>query len=188
LEPPSLPDNLGVGARSRSRRPGVFFWSIVGDALEKPLTIRECAVATGVTPDTLRYYEKIGLLARVPRERNGHRRFGDDEVRWITFLRRLHATGMPIRHMQQYARLLRRGDETMAERGALLERHREELRARVEPLTENLRMIEKKIRHYETARVAADRPPHVRGLPAVRTPAPGAGERSRSSPAHRYRD
>jgi len=115
------------------------------------LTIRACAEATGVTPDTLRYYEKIGLLPRVPRERNGHRRFGDDEVRWITFLRRLHATGMPIRHMQQYARLLRRGDGTMAERRALLERHRREVRDRLMALEENLRMIEKKIAHYDSA-------------------------------------
>ena len=115
------------------------------------LTIRACAEATGVTPDTLRYYEKIGLLPRVPRERNGHRRFGDDEVRWITFLRRLHTTGMPIRHMQQYARLVRRGDGTMAERRALLERHRREVRQRMEALEENLRMIEKKIAHYDSA-------------------------------------
>jgi DNA-binding transcriptional MerR regulator len=134
--------------------------------VEKALTIRACAVATGVTPDTLRYYEKIGLLARVPRERNGHRRFGDDEVRWITFLRRLHDTGMPIRHMQQYARLLRQGDSTTADRRALLERHRQEVRARMRALSENLRMIEKKIRHYDAlgAPAGAARP--------IPTPAP----------------
>jgi DNA-binding transcriptional MerR regulator len=123
--------------------------------VEKPLSIRACAAATGVTPDTLRYYEKIGLLSRVPRERNGHRRFGDDEVRWITFLRRLHDTGMPIRHMQQYARLLRQGDSTTTDRRALLERHRQEVRARMRQLSENLRMIEKKIRHYDALGGAA---------------------------------
>lgn len=126
--------------------------------MERALTIGACAAATGVTPDTLRYYEKIGLLARVPRERNGHRRFGDAEVRWITFLRRLHDTGMPIRHMQQYARLLRRGDGTAAERRALLERHREEVRARLQTLSENLRMIEKKIRHYDALGAPAATP------------------------------
>ena len=119
--------------------------------MDKLLTIRECAAATGTTADTLRYYEKIGLLARVPRERNGHRRFGDDEVRWITFLRRLHDTGMPIRHMLQYARLLRRGDGTIAERRALLELHRDDIRERMATLNEHLRMIEKKIRLYATS-------------------------------------
>jgi DNA-binding transcriptional MerR regulator len=71
-----------------------------------------------------------------------------DDVRWITFLRRLHDTGMPIRHMQQYARLVRRGDSTIAERRALLETHRNELRARVAALSEHLTTIERKIRAY----------------------------------------
>jgi DNA-binding transcriptional MerR regulator len=120
----------------------------MGTGMEKSLTTAECAAATGTTPDTLRYYEKIGLLARVPRERNGHRRFGEPEVRFITFLRRLHDTGMPIRHMQQYARLLRRGDSTFAERRALLQLHRDDIRLRMATLAEHLRMIEKKIRIY----------------------------------------
>jgi DNA-binding transcriptional MerR regulator len=120
-------------------------------SMDKPLSIGECAAATGVTPDTLRYYEKIGLLARVSREKSGHRRFGDEDVRWVVFLRRLHDTGMPIRHMQQYARLLRRGDGTIAERRALLQLHRDDIRARMATLSENLRMIEKKIRIYATA-------------------------------------
>jgi DNA-binding transcriptional MerR regulator len=119
--------------------------------MQRSLTIRECAAATGVTPDTLRYYEKIGLLTRVPRQRNGHRRFGEEELRWIIFLRKLHATGMPIRRMQQYARLLRRGDSTVAERRALLEAHREEVRARLRELSQNLEMIEKKIAIYAAA-------------------------------------
>ena len=121
------------------------------EKMDKPLTIAECAAATGTTPDTLRYYEKIGLLARVPRERNGHRRFGEAEVRFVTFLRRLHDTGMPIRHMQQYARLLRRGDTTIAERRALLQLHRDDIRSRMATLAEHLRMIEKKIRIYAVA-------------------------------------
>lgn len=119
--------------------------------MDQALTIKQCATLTGTTPDTLRYYEKIGLIARVPRKKNGHRSFGDAEVRWITFLRKLHATGMPIRHMQQYARLLRRGDGTIAERRALLQVHRDDIRARMTSLAENLSVIEKKIRLYAKA-------------------------------------
>jgi len=119
--------------------------------MELSLSIRECAAATNTTPDTLRYYEKIGLLSRISRQGNGHRRFNADDVRWITFLRRLHDTGMPIRHMRQYAKLVRRGDATMAERRALLETHRDELRRRVALMSEHLQMIEKKIRSYAGA-------------------------------------
>jgi DNA-binding transcriptional MerR regulator len=133
------------------------------DKVERALTIAECAAATGTTPDTLRYYEKIGLLARSPRERNGHRRFGDAEVRFVTFLRRLHDTGMPIRHMQQYARLLRRGDSTFAERRALLQLHRDDIRRRMATLEEHLRMIEKKIRIYGAPRAE----PEPRKKPAA---------------------
>jgi DNA-binding transcriptional MerR regulator len=119
--------------------------------MSERLTIRECAAATGTSPDTLRYYEKIGLLTRIARARNGHRSFSADDVRWITFLRRLHATGMPIRHMLQYARLVRRGESTVSERRALLETHRNELRSRVAALSEHLTMIERKIRFYSSA-------------------------------------
>jgi DNA-binding transcriptional MerR regulator len=115
-------------------------------------SIRACAAKTGVSPDTLRYYEKIGLLSRVSRSAAGHRQFTEADVRWVTFLRRLHDTGMPIRRMQQYARLLRKGDHTRSDRQALLEAHREDVRGRIAALHENLRMIEKKIRLYaETA-------------------------------------
>lgn len=146
------------------------------------LTIRACAEATGVTPDTLRYYEKIGLLPRVPRERNGHRRFGEAEVRWITFLRRLHATGMPIRHMQQYARLARRGDGTMDERRALLARHRDEVRERLQALGENLRMIEKKIALYETACAGPPVPDGAAFGGATRPFSPGTAPRKKNAP------
>jgi len=118
--------------------------------MESSLSIRECAAATRTTPDTLRYYEKIGLLSGISRRRNGHRSFNADDVRWIVFLRRLHDTGMPIRHMQQYAKLMRRGEATTAERRALLETHRDELRQRVALMGEHLEMIEKKIRSYAT--------------------------------------
>jgi DNA-binding transcriptional MerR regulator len=123
--------------------------------MEPSLTIRECAAATGTTPDTLRYYEKIGLLSGISRQRNGHRSFSAADVRWITFLRRLHDTGMPIRHMQQYARLARRGDSTVSERQALLETHRNELRQRMALLSEHLEMIERKIGMYASAEARA---------------------------------
>src|SRR5687767_15018837 len=83
-----------------------------GDAPATLFSIREVAAATGVTAHTLRYYERAGLLPRVPRASSGHRRYGPTEVRWVTFLRRLHETGMPIRRMLEYARLVRRGEST----------------------------------------------------------------------------
>ena len=116
--------------------------------MEPKLTIAAAASAAGVTVDTLRYYEKIGLVARVSRSPSGHRRYGTEDVSWVRFLRKLHATGMPIRTMMQYARLVRRGDATRTERRALLEAHRREVAARVAELQDNLRMLDHKITTY----------------------------------------
>ncbi len=66
----------------------------------------------------------------------------------MRFLRKLHATGMPIRHMVQYARLARRGDATYAERRALLEAHRREVVAKLDELTTSLALIDRKIALY----------------------------------------
>jgi DNA-binding transcriptional MerR regulator len=112
------------------------------------LTIKEVASQTGVTAHTLRYYERIGLLRGVPRSASGHRRYRPEDVRGIEFLRKLHATGMPIRRMKEYAALLRKGDATMEARQHLLLEHKRDVEAHIDVLTSNLEMIRKKIQLY----------------------------------------
>ncbi|WP_394833309.1 MerR family transcriptional regulator [Pendulispora rubella] len=116
---------------------------------EQEWTIREVAEKTAVTVHTLRYYERIGLLSGVPRSASGHRRYGEAEVRWVVFLRKIHQTGMPIRRMLEYARLLRRGESTVRERRLLLEAHREEVEQRLGELQANLDILKCKIAMYE---------------------------------------
>ncbi|MGK3961866.1 MerR family transcriptional regulator [Sorangium sp. So ce118] len=112
------------------------------------LTIAEVAAATGTSAHTLRYYERIGLIRSVSRARSGHRRYGPDDVRWVEFLRKLHATGMPIRRMLAYAALVRRGDGTISERRALLEAHRDDVAAKLAEQQAHLAIIEKKVSMY----------------------------------------
>jgi DNA-binding transcriptional MerR regulator len=112
------------------------------------MTIREVASATGVSAHTLRYYERIGLMLPVPRAASGHRRYGPAEIRWIEFLRKMHATGMPIQRMLEYARLVKRGDSSATPRRLLLEAHRREVVAKIDELKANLELIDKKIRMY----------------------------------------
>jgi DNA-binding transcriptional MerR regulator len=112
------------------------------------MTIAEVAAATGASAHTLRYYERIGLIRGVARARSGHRRYGPEDVRWVEFLRKLHATGMPIRRMLAYAALVRRGDSTIAERRALIEAHRDEVIAQIAQQQEHLATIERKVRMY----------------------------------------
>lgn len=111
------------------------------------LTIREVADQTGITAHTLRYYERIGLMMPVSRAHSGHRRYGADELRWVELLKRLQASGMPIRRMLEFARLMRRGD--VRGRRALLDEHRLELEAKVADLQSTLRTVRAKISHYD---------------------------------------
>lgn len=119
------------------------------------LTIAEVAAATGTSVHTLRYYERIGLIAPVSRASSGHRRYVETDVRWVMFLRKLHATAMPIHRMLVYAELVRRGDSTIAERRALLEEHRSEVAAKLEEQKIHLEGIEKKVEHYRELERAA---------------------------------
>ena len=112
------------------------------------LTIAEAAEASGVSAHTLRYYERAGLLDPVDRVPNGHRRYGDADLERIRFLTMLRATGMPIRRVREYADLFRNGDGTHPERLALLEAHRESVRARLTETERNLELIDRKIDYY----------------------------------------
>jgi DNA-binding transcriptional MerR regulator len=111
-------------------------------------TIQQVAAQTGLTVHTLRYYERIGLLLPVERARNGHRRYSEMDIRRIELLNRLRKTGMPLVDMQRYAVLLLQGVESVTERRALLERHRQTVQAEIQALQETLAIIDHKIDNY----------------------------------------
>jgi aryl-alcohol dehydrogenase-like predicted oxidoreductase len=83
------------------------------------VSISAAAAATGVSPHTLRYYERAGLIDPVGRAGSTHRRYTGAEIEWVVFLTKLRSTGMPIRRMREYADLVRRGEGTEVERLAL---------------------------------------------------------------------
>lgn len=91
----------------------------------------EAAEQSGFSLDTLRYYERIGLLDDIDRAPSGHRRFRDDDLEWLGVLRCLRETGMPIAQMRRYAELTRRGKATMAERLSLLTEHDRQVQERI---------------------------------------------------------
>jgi DNA-binding transcriptional MerR regulator len=114
---------------------------------DEVLTIAEVAERTGVTAHTLRYYERVGMLD-VPRDDAGRRLYGPAEVGRVVFISRLRMTAMPIRDIQAYFRLVARGPSTEPERLALLERHRDDVKARIVDLESALATIEFKIATY----------------------------------------
>ena len=113
------------------------------------LSISDAADATGLSVHTLRYYERAGLmLDPVGRAPSSHRRYSEDEIRWVTLLTRMRSTGMPIRRIREYADLVRAGEGNEAERLALLESHRESVLAKLDEMRRNLEAVDYKIALY----------------------------------------
>lgn len=112
------------------------------------MKIGELARRSGLSAHTIRYYERIGLLPYADRDRSRQRDYDASILIWIEFLRRLKTTGMPIRDMLRYAALRERGAGTEAERRALLEQHRERVRAHAAELDACLLVLDTKIAGY----------------------------------------
>jgi len=108
----------------------------------------QVAEQTGFSLDTLRYYERIGLLDGIERNSGGQRVFTEDDVNWLRMLRCLRETGMSIARMVRFAELTRDGDETVAERLAVLQEHDEDIDRKIELLREEQAHIRAKIDHY----------------------------------------
>jgi DNA-binding transcriptional MerR regulator len=112
------------------------------------MSIAEAAAEAGLSVHTLRYYERAGLLAPIERNGSGHRRYTPEDVEWIVVCTKLRATGMPIRRIREYAELVREGEGNEDRRLALLEAHREDVRARLREVRRNLELIDYKIELY----------------------------------------
>ncbi|MBS9723506.1 MerR family transcriptional regulator [Stutzerimonas stutzeri] len=112
------------------------------------LSIRQFAARTGLSADTLRYYEKIGLLRQVARDASGFRVYGPRDLEWIGFILRLKDTGMALDDIIRYAELRECGDTTLAARQALLEEHATRLQERIQRDHDHLDALRAKIALY----------------------------------------
>jgi DNA-binding transcriptional MerR regulator len=119
---------------------------------EATFSVGEAAAQSGFSVDTLRYYERLGLLTGVDRTAGGRRRYTADDLSWLGLVSCLRGTGMPVREMQEFAELVRAGDHTFPERRTLLQAHRERVLAHIAELREQLTMIDHKIDYYAQQR------------------------------------
>ncbi|MER6831222.1 MerR family transcriptional regulator [Streptosporangium sp. NPDC000563] len=113
-------------------------------------TPRQVVEETGFSLDTLRYYERIGLLESIDRNAAGQRRFTEKDVGWLGMVRCLRDTGMPVAEMIRFAEMIREGDHTVHDRIALLEAHDRRVQEQVENLRERQRAIRNKIAYYRS--------------------------------------
>src|SRR5262245_3241534 len=120
-------------------------------AREQALNIQQMAQATGLSAHTLRYYERAGLMRpQVGRdEGSGYRSYSQEHVAWIEFLKRLRATGMPIREIHRYTELVGQGEQTMPARLHLLKEHQSRVEQHLREVEQHLEAITAKIEYYE---------------------------------------
>lgn len=119
--------------------------------LDPAYSIGAVAVHTGLSQYTLRWYERIGLLAEVRRDPAGQRRYTDRDLALLDLVKHLRTTGMPVAEMVRYAQLARSGAATAPERRSLLEAHREHVRERIAELAGCLDVLDRKIDYYRGA-------------------------------------
>ena len=112
-------------------------------------SIGKVSERVGLSIDTLRYYEQIGLLVDITRNESGHRCYDEDDLKWLDLLICLRTTGMSISDMQRFAELLRVGDESVRERIELLQKHRQHMLQMIAEIETKLAVVDGKISHYE---------------------------------------
>ncbi|MEU3275427.1 MerR family transcriptional regulator [Saccharomonospora sp. NPDC006951] len=112
-------------------------------------SIAEAARRSGLSIDTLRYYERIKLLDPPERDAAGRRNYSEEDLAWLAFLTRLRTTGMPIRRMREYASLRRRGTASAGRRKAILVEQRAVVAERIEELRACMDVLDYKIGNYE---------------------------------------
>jgi DNA-binding transcriptional MerR regulator len=111
--------------------------------------IAEAAHRSGLSIDTLRYYERIQLIEPPARDSGGRRAYSDDDLAWLEFLTKLRTTGMPIRMMREYAQLRHQGVSSAGRRKQILMEQRTEVLSRIAELNSCLDVLNYKIANYE---------------------------------------
>jgi len=115
------------------------------------MKISEVSEQCGISSDTLRYYERIGLLPPVNRNKSGIRDYSEIDVRRVEFVKCMRSAGLPIDALIEYYGLVQQGDQTIEARKDILKAHREQLVATMAEIQKTLDLVDYKIKVYENA-------------------------------------
>ena len=121
------------------------------------MQISEVSEKYDLSPDTLRYYERIGLLPPVRRSKKGLRDYSENDLNWIDFIKCMRSAGLPIEQLAHYVELFPQGDATVEARKQILHDQREQIAAKIVELQQTLAMLDDKIAKYESGVMPAER-------------------------------
>ena len=114
------------------------------------MNIKEVCEVTGLSADTIRYYERIGLVPKIARKSSGVRDFAENDIGILEFVSCFRSAGMSIECLIEYMGLVQAGDSTVEARIDLLKEEQEELRSRLVEIQEALDRLDYKIENYQT--------------------------------------
>jgi MerR family transcriptional regulator, aldehyde-responsive regulator len=115
------------------------------------MKIAEVSERYGISTDTLRYYERVGLIPPVNRNGSGIRDYNDLDIRRVEFIKCMRSAGLPIEVLIDYVALVQRGDQTIEARKEILKEQRDLLAGRIQEMQQTLELLNHKIQVYENA-------------------------------------
>lgn len=113
------------------------------------MTIAQVSKKYQITADTLRYYEKIGLIPQVHRNKNGVRDYTEEDCRWVEFIKCMRSAGLQIDALVTYVKLFKEGDKTAEDRLQILLEQRSKLVERMQEMQQALMRLDSKIERYD---------------------------------------
>jgi len=115
------------------------------------MTIKEVCEKYDITPDTLRYYERVGVIPKVTRTASGIRNYTEEDIKWVKNAICMRSAGVPVEMIIEYVHLFQMGDDTFENRCNLLKRAKAEVEAAKKKYDDELKRLSYKIAKYEEA-------------------------------------
>ena len=114
------------------------------------MTIKEVSIRFGISQDTLRYYERSGMIPPVNRTSGGIRDYTQEDLRWVELAKCMRAAGLSVEALAEYVRLFGQGDATIPQRLELLRKQKQQLLRQRQQIDQTLQRLDFKIERYET--------------------------------------
>lgn len=113
------------------------------------MLIAEVSKKYDISADTLRYYERVGLIPAVTRRDNGIRDYDEGDLNWVEFIKCMRSAGVQVEALIEYVALYQQGDDTAAARKDILIEQRDQLEQRMEEMRTTLERLNYKIENYD---------------------------------------
>jgi DNA-binding transcriptional MerR regulator len=121
------------------------------------MKIGEVSERYEISADTLRYYERVGLIPTVNRNNTGIRDYNEIDLKRVEFIKCMRSAGLPIEVLIEYVSLVQQGDQTIQARKEILKEQRRQLITRMKEMQETLNLLDYKIGVYEKAVLKAEK-------------------------------